>query len=349
MRNYNFLSFILLGIVITGCGDKKNNDTSLFSFDESKFAAQYHSQETLELGILNPNAKEIDSVIYYLNDKKIGSKKGLGKLSFQLKDQKLGYQSLKALVYFEGESAQTTSRIELGSNIKPKLLKYTVLNTYPHDIASFTEGLEFYKDTLYESIGLYKSSKLLKTDYKTGRIYKSLKLDDRYFGEGITFLNNKIYQLTWQEKTGFIYNVDTWKLEKTFTYEKDIEGWGMTNDGKYIYQTDKTEKIWKMDPETQKMVDYVNVYSGDSKIPSINELEWINGKIYCNVWQKDAIAIVNPSSGAVEGILDMSGLRKLIQYPKAEVLNGIAYNTKTKTIFVTGKNWDKMFEIKVSE
>jgi glutamine cyclotransferase len=349
MRNYNFLSFILLGIAMTGCGDKKNNDTSLFSFDESKFAAHYHSQETLELGILNPNSKEIDSVIYYLNDKKIGSKKGHGKLSFQLKDQKLGYQNLKALVYFEGESVQTTSRIELGSNIEPKLLKYKVLNTYPHDIASFTEGLEFYKDTLYESIGLYKSSKLLKTDYKTGRIYKSLKLDDRYFGEGITFINNKIYQLTWQEKTGFIYNANTWKLEKTFTYEKDIEGWGMTNDGKYIYQTDKTEKIWKMDPETQKMVDYVNVYSGDSKIPSINELEWINGKIYCNVWQKDAIAVVNPNSGAVEGIVDMSGLRKLIQYPKAEVLNGIAYNPKTKTIFITGKNWDKMFEIKVSE
>ena len=334
---------------MTGCGDKKNNDTSLFSFDESKFAAHYHSHETLELGVLNPNAKEIDSVIYYLNDKKIGSKKGHGKLSFQLKDQKLGYQNLKALVYFEGESVQTTSRIELGSNIEPKLLKYRVLNTYLHDIASFTEGLEFYKDTLYESIGLYKSSKLLKTDYKTGRIYKSLKLDDRYFGEGITFINNKIYQLTWQEKTGFIYNANTWKLEKTFTYEKDIEGWGMTNDGKYIYQTDKTEKIWKMDPETQKMVDYVNVYSGDSKIPSINELEWINGKIYCNVWQKDAIAVVNPNSGAVEGILDMSGLRKLIQYPKAEVLNGIAYNPKTKTIFITGKNWDKMFEIKVSE
>jgi glutamine cyclotransferase len=196
---------------------------------------------------------------------------------------------------------------------------------------------------------LYKSSKLLKTDYKTGKIYKSLKLDDRYFGEGITIINNKIYQLTWQEKTGFIYNASTWKLEKTFTYDKDIEGWGMTNDGKYIYQTDKTEKIWKMDPDTQKMVDYVNVYSGDSKIPSINELEWINGKIYCNVWQKDAIAIVNPNTGAVEEILDMSGLRKLIQHPKAEVLNGIAYNPKTKTIFVTGKNWDKMFEIKVSE
>ena len=155
--------------------------------------------------------------------------------------------------------------------------------------------------------------------------------------------------LTWQEKTGFIYDAKTLKLEKTFTYDKDIEGWGMTNDGKYIYQTDKTEKIWKMDPNSQKLIDHINVYSGNSKINSINELEWINGKIYTNVWQKDAIAVVNPINGAVEGILDLSGLRKNVKNKTAEVLNGIAYNEKTKTIFVTGKNWDTIFEITVSE
>jgi glutamine cyclotransferase len=160
-------------------------------------------------------------------------------------------------------------------------------------------------------------------------------------------MNDKIYQLTWKEKTGFIYNANTFKLEKTFTYDKDIEGWGMTNDGTHLYQTDGTEKIWKKNPATQKMIDYVNVYSGSSKIQSINELEWINGKIFCNVWQKDAIAIVNPTSGAVESILDLSGLRTKIESPNAEVLNGIAYNPKTKTIFVTGKNWDKTFEIQV--
>ena len=123
----------------------------------------------------------------------------------------------------------------------------------------------------------------------------------------------------------------------------------MTNDGKYIYQTDGTEKIWKMDPETQKMIDYINVYSGNFKIKAVNELELINGKFYVNVFQKDAIAVVNPTSGAVEGILDMSGLRKLLNVRPVDVLNGFAYNPKTKTIFVTGKNWNKMFEITVSE
>jgi glutamine cyclotransferase len=349
MRNYNFLFIILLGITLSNCGGTKKGENTLFTFDNANYKAKYLPQDVVELGVLNPNSETIDSIIYFANDKNIGSVKGIEKLTYSLKDQKLGYHYLKALVYFGGENSEATTRIELVSNIQPKLLSYKIIRTFPHDTASFTEGLEFYKDTLYESIGLYKKSKLLKTDYKTGKIFKSLKLDDNYFGEGITFVNDKLYQLTWQEKTGFIYNATTWKLEKTFTYDKEIEGWGMTNDGKYIYQTDKTEKIWKMDPDTQKMIDYINVYSFEDKIPSINELEWINGKIYTNVWQKDAIAIVNPANGAVEGILDMSGLRKLIKYPKAEVLNGIAYNPKTKTIFVTGKNWDKMFEITVSE
>jgi len=351
MKNYNFLSVILLGITIISCGDTKKLDSTQFSFDDSKFKELYQSQDALELGILNPNSKEIDSVVYYVNDKNIGSKKGLDKISFALKDQKLGYQNLKAVVYFEGENSEATTRIELVSNIEPKLLKYIIVNTYPHDTASFTEGLEFYKDTLYESTGSGTDSKsyLRKYDYKTGKVYNQINLDSQYFGEGITILNGKIYQLTWQEKTGFIYNADTWKLEKTFTYDKDIEGWGMTNDGKYIYQTDKTEKIWRMDPATQKMIDYVNVYSGSFKIKSINELEWINGKIYTNVWQKDLIAVLDPKTGAVEGVLDMSGLRKFINAGPNDVLNGIAYNPKTKTIFITGKNWDKMFEIKVSE
>ncbi|MBC7845350.1 MAG: glutaminyl-peptide cyclotransferase [Flavobacterium sp.] len=356
MKKYNFLSIILLGMAITSCGDTKKINNSLFSFDESKFQAQYLPQDGIELGVLNPNSKKVDSIVYFVNNNKIGSKKGLEKLSFELKNQKLGYQNLKAVVYFGGENSEATTRIELISNVVPKLLHYTIVNTYPHDTESFTEGLEFYKDTLYESTGSGSSSSginyksyLRKYDYKTGKIYKQVDLDSKYFGEGITILNNKIFQLTWQNKTGFIYNADTWKLEKTFAYDKDIEGWGMTNDGKYIYQTDKTEKIWRMNPETQKMIDYVNVYSGSSKIKAINELEWINGKIYTNVWEKEAIAVVDPKTGAVEGILDMSGLRKFINAGPYDFLNGIAYNPKTKTIFVTGKNWDKMFEITVSE
>ena len=346
MKKYNFFTFILLSFTLLSCADK-NNDAPLFSFDESKLKEQYLPEEVLELSILNNNNKKVDSIAYRINDTIIAVKKGLEKLTFELKNQKLGYQNLKAEIYYEGEKTETSSKIEVTSPIQPSLLQYKIINTYPHDPTSFTEGLEFFRDTLYESTGLNGKSYLRKYDYKSGKIYNQIDLEQQYFGEGITIMKDKIYQLTWKEKTGFIYNANTFKLEKTFTYDKEIEGWGMTNDGTHLYQTDGTEKIWKKNPATQKMIDYVNVYSGNSKIPSINELEWINGKIFCNVWQKDAIAIVNPTSGAVESILDLSGLRTKIESPNAEVLNGIAYNPKTKTIFVTGKNWDKTFEIQV--
>ncbi|PAM93873.1 glutamine cyclotransferase [Flavobacterium sp. IR1] len=350
MKKYNFLSIILLGITLIGCGDTKKGENSLFNIDDSAFQAHFLQEEAVSIAILNPNSKEIDSIVYFVNDKKVGSQKGSQKFNFPLKDQKLGYQYLKATVYYGSNSSDATKRIELVSNVTPKPFKYKVVNTYEHDAKAFTEGLEFYKDTLYESTGQEGASFIKKYDYKTGKIYKQIDLDKKYFGEGITFINDKLFQLTYQNKVGFIYDAKTLKLEKTFNYEKEIEGWGMTNDGKYIYQTDGTEKIWKVDPATQKMIDYVNVYSGTSKIKAINELEWINGKIYTNVWFKDAIAVVNPDSGAVEGILDMSGLRKLMTGVKTDdVLNGIAYNPKTKTIFVTGKNWNKMFEISVSE
>ena len=349
MKKLNFLSIILLGAIIVSCNGSKSATEKYFSFDDSKFKSEYNSDDSLSFGLLNGENKKIDSIVYFVNDKNIGSKKNLNPLIFSLKDQKLGYQNLKALVYFEGENQEITSRVELVSNVTPKLLNFKIVNTYPHDTSSFTEGLEFFRDTLYEGTGLRGFSKLLKTDYKTGKIYKSLKLDNQDFGEGITFINNQLFQLTWEEKKGFIYNVDTWKVEKTFAYDKPIEGWGMTNDGKVIYQSDGTEKIWKMNPANQKMIDYVNVYSGSSKIISVNELEYINGKIYCNIWQKDAIAIVNPENGKVEGIINLASLRKFIKYKEAEVLNGIAYNPKTKTIFVTGKKWEKLFEISVSK
>ena len=349
MKKYNFLAFILLGITLIGCKGTKKGENSLFNIDDSAFPAHFSSQESVSIGILNPNSKEIDSVAYFVNDKKVGSTKGNEKFKFELKDQKLGYQYLKATVYFGGDSSDATKRIELVSNVEPKLLKYKIVNTYPHDTKAFTEGLEFHDGVLFESTGQKADSYFRSVDYKTGKVIQQVDLPKEYFGEGITFINGKLFQLTWQEKTGFIYDAKTLKLEKTFKYDKDIEGWGMTHDDKYIYRSDGTEKIWKMDPETQKMIDYINVYSGTSKIKVLNELELIDGKFYANVWQKDAIAVVNPTSGAVEGILDMSGLRKFIKHPEAEVLNGIAYNPATKTIFVTGKYWEKMFEITVSE
>ena len=349
MKYYNLLSIIILQSILVSCNLGKKDDTSSFSFDKTVIKDQYVNNEPFNIAVANAENIKIDSIVYYFNDKKIGTKKGAEKILFDLKTEKCGDKIIKALVYFDGENNEINTTIEVVSDIQPKLINYKIVNIYPHDTLSFTEGLEFYRDTLYESSGLYKLSKLMKTDYKTGKIFKTFKLDDKYFAEGITILNNKVYQLTWQENTGFIYNADTFKLEKTFTYDKKIEGWGMTNDGTNIYHNDSTERIWKMNPATLKLVDNINVYTGNSKVVKINELEWINGKIYSNIWQKDGIAIINPANGKVEGYMDMRELRKSVKSTEAEVLNGIAYNPKTKTVFVTGKYWDKMFEIKVLE
>ena len=357
MKKLNLLYIILLGIILTNCGNTKNGENSIFTIDNSTFKPFYTSKDVLKVGVLNPNSKTIDSIVYFINDVKISTNKGNAGLDFPFNNQKLGYQNIKALVYFGGDSSEATARVELVSDVQPKLLKYTIVNTFPHDTAAYTQGLEFYRDTLFEGTGNGQGesgkkgiSSLRKTDYKTGKVYKKVELPEKFFGEGITVLNNKVYQLTWLNKEGYVYNADTFKKEKTFPYFKDMEGWGLTTDGTNLYMTDSTENIHIIDPNTFQPIGSIFVYSLDSKIKGVNELEWVNGKIYGNVYQKDAIAVINPKNGAVEAIINLADLKKKItQRIDTDVLNGIAYNTKTKTFFVTGKNWDKMFEIKVSE
>ncbi|WP_298119576.1 glutaminyl-peptide cyclotransferase [Flavobacterium sp.] len=355
MKNYKSLAVILLAVLSFSCNKTEEDN---FSINEEKLKAQYTTNDTISLQISSLKDQKIDSVVFNINDKRVGSSNGTSAFTFPLKNQKLGYQNIKATTYFDGTTELDSTRIEIVSDIEPKLLTYTIVNTYPHDIKAYTQGLEFYRDTLYEGTGngagngtgIRGISSLRKTNYKTGEVYKKVELAEQYFGEGITILNNKVYQLTWQNNEGYVYNADTFKKEKTFTYFKKIEGWGLTNDGKNLYQSDGSEKIYKLDSETLKEVGYINVYAASNKIKELNELEWIDGKLYGNVYQKDAIAIINPNTGAIESIINLADLKKKItQLPDTDVLNGIAYNPKTKTLFVTGKNWDKMFEIKINQ
>jgi glutamine cyclotransferase len=324
-----------------------HENKNLFSIDESGFKPMFHKGDTLKLVVINKENKKIDSVVYFNNDIKIGSRIKNSVINYSLNKDKFGYQNIKAIVYFEGEKSTIDTRIEILSSIEPKLLSYTVVNSYPHDVKSFTEGLEFYNGFLFESTGQKGTSYFRKIDYKTGKVITQINLDSKYFGEGITFINNQLFQLTWQDSVGFIYNANTFKLEKEFKYDKQIEGWGMTNNSTFIFQSDGTEKIWKMNPKTIKMEDYINVYTNSSKIKNINELEWVQGTIYANIWQKDVIIQIEPTTGVVLGVLDLSDLRNKIVASSEDFLNGIAYNSATKTFFVTGKNWNKLFEIKI--
>lgn len=345
MKNCKLLAFILLAVLIVRCGDSKK----LFSIDNSSLKPEYNLGETLNLKIKNTQNESIDSVLYLLNDKKLGSIKTNLKFSMPLKDQKLGIQFLIAKVHFNGKIEIDSTQIEITSNVKPKALNYTLVNTFAHDTTSFTEGFEFYNDTLYESTGQEGNSYFRKYDYKSGKIFKQINLDKLYFGEGISFLNGKLYQLTWENKEGFIYDAKTLIKEKNFTYDTKIkQGWGLTNDGKNLLQSDGTEKIWTLNPDDLSVIDFISVYTGSTKIEQLNEVEYVNGKLFANIWHKNAIAVINPKNGAVEGILDVAKLVKLVKNTTEErVLNGIAYNPTTKTFFIVGKNWNKMFEIKI--
>jgi len=185
---HNVFAIISLVSLFASCdGDKKNKE-NLFSIDDTQFKVMYHNNDAVSLTLKNATNKTIDSVVYFNNDKKIGSVKGNAKLDYTLINQKLGYQNLKAVVYYEGENAETTARIELISSIEPKLLTYTLVNTFPHDTGAFTEGLEFYNDVLFESTGRKGESNFRKLDYKTGKVLQQVNIDAKYFGEGITFI-----------------------------------------------------------------------------------------------------------------------------------------------------------------
>ena len=232
----------------------------------------------------------------------------------------------------------------------PRMISYSVLNTYPHDTSYFTEGLLIYKSDLYESTGEKGRSVLVKTDLKTGKALKKIDLDNKYFGEGIAILNDTIYQLTYQEKVGFMYSVKDFKKLGEFTFASR-EGWGMTTDGQYIIASDGSSNLYYYEPSTFKFLRTLGVTEAGSPAFNLNELEYIDGYIYANQWQYPYILKIDPSDGKVVGKIDLSQITTTIKskYPFAEFLNGIAYDSATKKMYITGKWWPELYEIELSK
>ena len=341
MKTFNTLIIIFLACLLWSCGNNSAKVKNDFSITTSSKNNAVIIGETLNFSINNPKNHEIESVSYTLNGKPISE-------SVTFTNSKLGEQTIEATFSFNGEPITLAQKITVLNNASPKVYSYKIINEYPHDITSYTQGLEFYNGELYESTGQRGESKLRKVNYKTGEILKNLDLESSYFGEGLTVLNNKIYQLTWTSSTGFVYDVDTFEKTGSFKYGNSKEGWGICNDKNTLYKSDGTEKIWTINPETLVEEDYIQAYHNKGKVVGINELEWVNGKIYANRYQKNGVAIINPTNGAIEGVIDFSPLKKQVtQHKGLDVLNGIAYNPDTKTLFITGKRWDKLFEVEI--
>ena len=296
------------------------------------------------LNLVVKTSLEDFGTLYYLNNKQIE------KTHKFLETDPLGEYNIRVELKKGDKIFKKNIIYTLLSHKSPKLYKYEIVNIYPHDIEAYTQGLEFDGDDLYESTGLNGKSTLRKVSYKTGEIIEIKKLDDAFFGEGITLINNKIIQLTWKSLKGFIYNKTNLEMIKSFPYFDSKEGWGLCNDGNKLYKSDGSENIWILNPNDFKEESRIQVVTNKSALRKINELEWVSGKIYANTYQfqKDVVVIINPVTGSVDGVIDFSGLKKKVkQHTKLNVLNGIAYHKKRKTFFVTGKNWNKMFEVKI--
>jgi glutaminyl-peptide cyclotransferase len=224
---------------------------------------------------------------------------------------------------------------------------YQVIHAYPHDPNAFTEGLEYRAGFLYESTGLEGRSWLRREKLETGQVLQQIDLDPQYFGEGITVLNQQIIRLTWRSEVGFVYDQASFHLKRTFTYPG--EGWAMTNDGQNIYMDDGTAQIRIWDPLTLQEKRRITVRDKGKPIDNLNELEWVHGELYANIWQTDRIARISPMDGRVLGWIDCAGLLSPSDQTGGDgaVLNGIAYDALSNRLFVTGKLWPKLFEIKL--
>ena len=231
------------------------------------------------------------------------------------------------------------------ANTTPVLYTYDIINEYPHDPDAFTQGLIFENGVLYESTGLYGHSTLRCVELETGEILRRYALPSQFFGEGITIVDDRIIQLTWRSNRGFVYDKRSFDLLQEFDYP--TEGWGITYDGNRLIMSDGTATLHFLDPETFEKVGQVEVHDA-APVTQLNELEYIHGEVYANIWQEDKIAIIDIQTGQVTGWIDLSGLQDSENRDTDNVLNGIAYDVEEDRLFVTGKRWPQLFEIKLA-
>lgn len=341
MTPLRFLASSGILLFFLACGGEAN-PSRLFSIQLEK--DEFRVNQSIRVSLLNKKNETIESVEYFIDGKKLPYDNQI----ITLDVEKLGIKKLVAKVVFEGDSVEVPRDIKVLAETAPTVYTYEIINEFPHDKKAFTQGLEFQGDTLYESTGKRGASSIRKVDFTSGVILQETKLEEDYFGEGITLLDGKLYQLTWQNGTGFVYNAENLQRTGSFKYGQSKEGWGLCNDGEVIYKSDGTEKIWILDPGTMTESGYIQTVTNTSVFNKANELEYVDGKIYANVWQKESMMIIDAESGAIEGVVNFGGLKERVtKHQELDVLNGVAYHRGRKTFFVTGKYWDKLFEIQI--
>ena len=333
LKKIFFISgFCIIIFLLISCGENKQKPDFTVSSNITNGKIQNDDTLTIRVNSINKNLSCISFEIKSNNKvreiKTINLNSEINsEYKFLLNNITLGKKEL----FIKAKNTSKKISFTLLNHIIPTVLDYEILNVFERPNNSYTQGLEFYNDTLYESLGQYGKSKLVKVDYRNGNILKEYKLRSNFFAEGITVLNSKIYQLTWKEKIGFVYDVNTFDQINSFEYNKSLEGWGICNDGSKLYKSDGTEKIWLLDPDNQKEDGFIEIYTN-------------------RIISKVVTPLFNPNNGGIEAVINLSSLKNMVtKHEKLDVINGIAYNEKRNSIFVTGKMWDKIFEIRIKK
>lgn len=346
-RRVKFLTIAILLIAIQAC---KNNAPVYINFKSPDQGQTVKIGDEVDVQLDIPAEVAIQSISYLVDGKLIATKQDSSSFKLATKDLKLGYRMITAIVAYDDKKDTININIALKSDLKPRQLSYNVVKTFPHDTSAYTEGLAYIDGKILESTGENGKSLLKWVDLNSGKALQQAKLDPKYFGEGSLKIGSKIIMLTYRENIGLVFDANTLKQVGTFPYQESREGWGLAFDGKQILRTDGSNRIWKMNAQTYKEEGFIAVYDNMGEVKNLNELEFINGKIYANVYSTNNIVVIDPISGKVEATIDLSALVpknffKDFDAQENNVLNGIAWDAAGKRLFVTGKKWPTLYQI----
>ena len=354
MKNWLIL-FLLTTMVFTTfqccTSNSKQSRKPVSTITLSPNKQKYYFNEKIDVTVTTKiHDGELDNITLYLNNKTLVNSKETS-FTFTIDSlSSLGQNSLRAVAVKSDKNSNTrVFNFEVLSNYPPEKLNYEIVAEHPHSTEHFTQGLEFNNGFLYEGTGEHGKSAIYKKDSKSGQVLQSRSLSEKYFGEGITILNDKLYQLTYKSQLGFSYNLSDFAVIDSFRFNSK-EGWGMTNDGENLIMSNGTASLIWLNPSDYAEIRQVQVADNKRIWNYLNELEYSNGKIWANVWTTNQIIRIDAETGKVTGILDLEGILSIMHRSQAEridVLNGIAIHPTTGNLFVTGKLWPKIFEIKV--
>jgi len=353
IKKYTYLlrvfSLVLNGLFVLCILSCSNEEHFSATFTSSEnITISYQTNHPIKISVVD---KQIEKIELRIEDSLVAKWDKPEKdatLSYILESKIWGIGTKQMDLVVETKKGKTTQqqKITITSDIEPKLLNFTIIETRPHNVNNFTQGLEFDGDQLYESTGQISQSKIAKINIENGEDIEYVDLESPHFGEGITILGDTIYQLTWTTNTCFLYDKNTLKrLPERFSYKG--QGWGICNDGKSIITSDGSEKLTFRNPLTFEIQRTIKVYTHQQAVTNLNELEYIEGFIFANIWMTNNIAVIEPQTGRVIGVINGTPLVATGRGKVGEAFNGIAYNKKQKTLYLTGKNWEKMYQIKL--